>query len=235
MTERLLLLPLAVFGDSLKIVYYQKAASQRDDRGELRIFYHRLRKRLLAYSIFPTLLLLFFGREIFRFFLGPAWDLSGSIAGVLCVLALFQFISSPIMSLVNVVGKQRQFFLFTMLLLGARCISFVVGGLRGQPMLAIWLVTISGSVIYVMINLWMDRVLLSGTTDLLFQITKYASLSAGLLLCVALTRELFPHSFLLPVALLSAGLIYYSIVLRTVEDKTLTVFIREMRAMMIAR
>jgi O-antigen/teichoic acid export membrane protein len=228
MSERLLLLPLYVFGDSIKSVYYQKAASQREDRAELKAFYLQLRKRLVAYSLFPAVLLLFFGPQIFSLFLGEEWEIAGSIAGIMCLIAFFQFISSPIMSLVNVVGKQRQFLLFTILLLCARCLSFILGGLEGKPMLGVWLFSISGSLIYIAINHWMDRMLHASSSEPLFQISKYGSLSLLLLLCVFFGERLFPIPIILPFALICASFLYYSIAVRSVEGESMGAVIKKL-------
>lgn len=234
-SERVVCTPLMVFGDSLKSVYYQKAASQQGDFEQLRHFFQRLRDRILAYSIFPSLMLLFFGPDIFRLFLGERWEAAGSIAGLICVLAFFQFLSSPVMSLVNVLGKQKPFLYFTVLLFIARCLSFIIGGMLAEPMTAVWILTLSGSMTYLAINGWIDRLLSISSKVALFNLLKYACLSAGLLSSVTFLNILYPGMLVLLVALTCASVFYYAVVVRIVEGKTLNAFVRQLTHMATAR
>lgn len=231
LSERVVHTPLIIFGDSVKNVYYQKAASQREDLKELGNFYLRLRERLLAYSIFPCLMLLFFGREIFEVVLGSKWAVAGSIAGWVALFAFFQFISSPIMGLVNVLSKQRTFLYFTGLLLGTRCFSFIVGGVYDNPMMAVWLLATSGSITYLAINGWMDRHLSINRRFIFEQLLKFSFLSLALLFSVTFVTKISSGIFLLLFALISACLIYYSVVIRIVEGKTIPVFVRDMASL----
>ncbi|MFH2093452.1 MAG: oligosaccharide flippase family protein [Pseudomonadota bacterium] len=234
-SERVLFTPLIIFGDSLKNVYYQKAVTQRDDPNQLQVFYLKIRERLLAYGIFPALLMFCFGREVFRLFLGARWETAGHIAGILCLAAFFQFISTPIMSLVNVLGKQKQFLLFTGLLLGVKFISITIGGLKGQPIMAVWLITIGGSLTYIAIHCWIDRLLSVHIWLLFIQLLKYSLIALSLLSGIVMMHYYFTGMLALILALTCATLLYYSVVVHIVENKSIVTILKQIGRMKNAR
>lgn len=230
-SERVLFTPLMVFGDSLKSVYYQKAATQKDDPDLLRSFYLRIRQRLIAYSIFPMLIMLFFGREIFGLFLGVKWEAAGGIAGVMCILAFFQFISSPVMSVVNVLDRQKIYLVFAWVLLSLKFLSFAVGGLMGQPMTAVWLSVITGSIANIAALGWIDWLLSIDLKQMPLQVMSYSLLSLILLFGVRFILNILPGTLCLILTLGVASLIYYVLVIRHVEGVSVVHLLKNVKAM----
>lgn len=62
--------------------------------------------RLAALAIGPTLILLLFGQQAIPFLLGPQWGLAGQFSSILAVVILFQFCTSPLMHLLNLLRMQ---------------------------------------------------------------------------------------------------------------------------------
>jgi len=230
-SERLLFLPLIIFGESIKSVYFRKATIQQNDPDQLSLFFAHMRDRLIAYSIFPMITILFFGTEIFGLFLGAKWEAAGHVAGILCLFAFFQLISSPVMSLVNVLGKQREFFFFTCLLLSVKFISFIVGGLMRNPMTALWLVTISGSMTYLVIHCWIDKLLGMHHRNLFIQLAKHTMLTFTTLGAVLALQRLHSDPLFLLFILGCASLVYYAVAIHVMEGTSILMILRRIKTM----
>jgi len=106
----------------------------------------------LAFSL-PILL---FGPFLFSFVFGEAWAVSGDIARILAVLALLRLLNSPTSMGFFVIGKQRIFFLFTLLFSINFGLSILFAWLQ-YPLLQ--MIGIN-SVCQVLLIVWYNRVML---------------------------------------------------------------------------
>lgn len=98
--QRVAVLPLQLFNDSLSQVFYQRAARAQEQRGE---FWSEFRFTLLwsgAISAGMLVGLLLFARPVIALYLGPQWELAGQI---LVIMAPMLAIRSVTMSLATTV------------------------------------------------------------------------------------------------------------------------------------
>ncbi len=98
--QRIAVLPLQLFNDSLAQVFFQRAARAHEERGE---FWREFRFTLLvsgAISLAMLAGLLLLARPVVRIYLGPGWDMAGEI---LVILAPMLALRSVTMSLATTV------------------------------------------------------------------------------------------------------------------------------------
>ena len=103
--QRIAVLPLQLFNDSLSQVFFQRAARAQEERGE---FWHEFRFTLLwsgLISLAMLLGMLFLARPILAIYLGPGWDMAATI---LVIMAPMLAIRSVTMSLATTVFVLRR-------------------------------------------------------------------------------------------------------------------------------
>lgn len=108
MSQRVLNAPMALIGNAIGQVYFQKAAADKGNKEQLMQLTWGLYKQLLWLGIFPMCALLFWGDHLFGWFLGSKWTIAGAYAQSLSLWFLFVFISSPLSNLFFVQGRQKQ-------------------------------------------------------------------------------------------------------------------------------
>jgi lipopolysaccharide exporter len=98
--QRIAMLPLQLFNDSLAQVFYQRAARAQEERGE---FWQEYRFTLIASGVISLVMLvgmLFLARPVLAIYLGPGWDMAATI---LIIMAPMLAIRSVTMSLATTV------------------------------------------------------------------------------------------------------------------------------------
>ena len=105
-----LALPMALLGNTTGQAYYAEIAKiGRKDPDQIRQITKSVIKRLFLVSIPPFLLLLLAGPWLFTIVFGENWHDAGIFASILAVYLLTQFVSSPIVNVLNVFDKQLVF------------------------------------------------------------------------------------------------------------------------------
>ena len=103
--QRIAVLPLQLFNDSLSQVFFQRAARAFEERGE---FWQEFRFTLLWSGLISLVMLfgmLFLARPVLAIYLGPGWDLAATI---LIIMAPMLAIRSVTMSLATTVFVLRR-------------------------------------------------------------------------------------------------------------------------------
>jgi lipopolysaccharide exporter len=103
--QRIAVLPLQLFNDSLSQVFFQRAARAYEDRGE---FWQEYRFTLIASGLISLAMLigmLFLARPVLAIYLGPGWD---TAATILIIMAPMLAIRSVTMSLATTVFVLRK-------------------------------------------------------------------------------------------------------------------------------
>ncbi len=106
-----LALPVTLLGGSVSTALYGEAAyiSTHNPERLLRLV-NVTQARLFAIAVMPTLVLLFFGTDLFGVVFGESWRLAGQFVSALSVYLLFQFTSAPLMQMINLLDAQHVFF-----------------------------------------------------------------------------------------------------------------------------
>ncbi len=114
-TLALLQKPLQVIGASLGQVYFQDISKKFANEQEIYSDTVKLIKILLSVALLIYIPVVIFGPWIFDFFFGDNWWESGEIAQIMSLWLMLKLITSPISSIPNVTGHQRNYVLFTLI------------------------------------------------------------------------------------------------------------------------
>lgn len=144
---RLLSMPSTLIGSAISQVFFQHAAVAQND-GTLTPVVRNTFTRLLALGLFPILLIMITGKDIFSVVFGSQWAEAGIYAQILAPWILMNFVSSPISTIYSILEMQGKFLLFNSVLLGTRVVSLVIGGLLHSILISLMLFSITGAIMY---------------------------------------------------------------------------------------
>ena len=126
LSNRILGIPSALFGSNISTLYFQTLSNLKYDNTESKkLFLSTLKKLLLISS--PIFLFLFFTvKNLFVFFYGEDWIISGQIAQILIPLFFMRFLSSTLSPTIEVFEKQQYSVIINLILLFSLILTFVV-------------------------------------------------------------------------------------------------------------
>ncbi|WP_036197611.1 lipopolysaccharide biosynthesis protein [Marinobacter sp. HL-58] len=105
-----LALPIALFGQTTGQAYYAEIAKVGKKNPEkIYKITRNVTKKLLFLSLPPFLILLIFGPILFEITFGAQWRQAGVFASILAIYLLAQFVSSPLVNILSVFGRQWIF------------------------------------------------------------------------------------------------------------------------------
>ncbi|MEM1126988.1 MAG: oligosaccharide flippase family protein [Bacteroidota bacterium] len=140
-----LALPLGLVGAAVAQVFFVRAAEALRE-GTLNTLTAMVHARLVAVGLFPTLVLLIAGPDIFAFVFGEAWRTAGTYVRYVGLwFFLATMVSSPLTRLFDVLERQRLEFGFSVLMVGALAVAFVVGGQTGDVTTTLLYVGVAGA------------------------------------------------------------------------------------------
>lgn len=151
---RVLQFPMSLIGGSIAQVFFQRASNANSD-GTLPLFVENVFHSLVAIGIFPILTVTIVGPELFAVIFGDSWIEAGLYAQILSIWAFVWFISSPLSTIRAVLEKQAFGFKITTLNFVTRIISLTIGGITGNPLIALSLFALSGIFVYGYLNIMM--------------------------------------------------------------------------------
>jgi len=143
----LIQLPMSFIGGAIAQVFYQRAAVAKIG-GNLRPLVENIFKILIILGLFPMMVLLLIGEDLFSVVFGSQWAISGIYVQILSVWAFVWFISSPLSTIVAVLEKQSWGLILNILIFSTRVISLVIGGILGDVLIALLLLSLSGFIVY---------------------------------------------------------------------------------------
>jgi lipopolysaccharide exporter len=125
---RILSAPLGLVQRALKQVLYQKASETHNAGGKLLSLYLKFTFGLLGIGLVPTLIIVIWAPAIFTWIFGSQWHTAGVFARGLILWLLFMFCNVPADLCGRIARMQRKMFLFNVVVLVLRTLSFVIGG-----------------------------------------------------------------------------------------------------------
>jgi len=108
---RMLRIPSMIVGTSIGQVFFSKISEAKKNNMELMPLVQRLIKYLFLLSLFPFIVVSFYGEELFSFVFGSQWAFSGRLSEIMTPWLWVNFIISPLSVIPLVLGKQRSFFI----------------------------------------------------------------------------------------------------------------------------
>lgn len=107
MMNKYLKAPIRIIGAAVGQIYYKEANDKHQNNQSITgILFHSV--KLISYFAIPiSLVIFFFGEEIFSLYLSDKWRLSGKYAEIMAIPILFNFLVSPISTTVLIFNKQK--------------------------------------------------------------------------------------------------------------------------------
>lgn len=156
-THRLLMLPTDLIGQSVRQVFFQRAAELHNSGQDV----HRvLLKATLGLAGIALPVVVAFGTAgpwLFGFIFGSEWETAGSYARWMVLWWASYFVNPPSVMLVPVFGLQKQHMIYEIMLLAARIGSIVLGAVLGNASTAIALFSITGMIFNIGLVLFVMR------------------------------------------------------------------------------
>jgi len=197
--HRLLLMPAALIGRAIAQVFFQRSSKAKYD-GTLPLVVGKTVSKLMLLGLFPILLVMIAGKDFFSVIFGYQWAEAGVYAQILAPWILFQFLSSPITTLLAVLEMQGESLLFNVILLVTRIASLLIGGFVNNILIALLLFSITGAIIYF---------------GLLVFLLRKACISMSVLFQDSLRMGMIGFIILLPIAILKGFSIQASVIVMT--------------------
>lgn len=135
--------PFNLIGESISKVFFQKAASIKDNVAELSKWVEKVFYFLTSFFMLPALVVSIIGNDIFNLFFGSNWKEAGIYAQILIFSILAEFVTAPLSNLFNVLEKQKEGLRFNIFLMLIRFAALVLGGLTGNILATITMYVIA--------------------------------------------------------------------------------------------
>jgi O-antigen/teichoic acid export membrane protein len=110
LTTRTISTPLSVISSSVSQVFFQRISDAYKQNKPLRPIILKTGKYLSLISLFPLVVLLFFGPELFSFVFGANWRIAGEFARILAFSYAIKFVVSPLSITFFAVNKIKTLF-----------------------------------------------------------------------------------------------------------------------------
>jgi len=151
---RILSVPVQMLGGAIAQVYLpvarDAAAAGHLDKLSLSIF-----GRLLGVAMTPMIIVAIAAPELISIILGPQWVLAGEMLTWLTPSLLAVFVASPLSEIYSILERQTEKLVFNVALFLTRVASLGIGGLLGDPILAVALYSVSGAVFWALQSVWL--------------------------------------------------------------------------------
>ena len=153
MTQRILLLPVAMIGVAMSQVFIGEfGAARRSGEGQLAQIFMRASRRLAAVGIIGAVGVMIFAPVAFRLVLGEQWERSGIYAQALALSLVFQTIASPLSQAIIILNKSYRHALWDVARLASVVIAMVAGQAIFQSDIAtIWILGGATTLSYVIL------------------------------------------------------------------------------------
>jgi lipopolysaccharide exporter len=163
---RILQAPMGLVLRALRQVLFQKASETEHHGSRLLPLYIKTTLGLFALALLPALVLAIWSPEIFTWVFGPQWHLAGEFAQSLVLwLALF-FCNLPSVLFARIIRMQRTLFLFELVVLAARALVLIVGGVHMPATYTIILFSLVGAIMNVIFIVMVGYALMKKEGDI---------------------------------------------------------------------
>jgi len=138
-----LLVPLSLIGMAISQVFFIHAAEAKNP-SELSELTSGVYRRLIMIGLFPTIVLLLAGPDIFDVVFSHAWRPAGEYVQRLAPWLFFTALASPLTRLFDVLERQRLDLAISFFMLGFLSLALVIGGRLGNPLQCMLLIGLTG-------------------------------------------------------------------------------------------
>ncbi len=157
---RILHAPMTFVLTALRQVLFQKASETYNDGGRLLSLFIKTTTGLFAMALFPSLIIFIWGAEIFSWVFGSEWHKAGVYASWLILWLFPGFSNVPSVLFARILRQQKKLFLFEVIILISRVSTLGLGGYYLSAMRTVILFSVLGSVLNIMLILWVGVLLI---------------------------------------------------------------------------
>ncbi|MBA6222882.1 oligosaccharide flippase family protein [Colwellia sp. MB02u-18] len=180
LSQRIIQMPMSLIGVSIGQVYYQRASKIKNDKIKLKKLTLDLHNKLLLIGIFPTLIILSFGDDLFAIVFGETWRVAGEYAQLLSIWVYFVFVSSPLSHLMTIYEKHKESVIFNAFLFVSRISSLLLGWLLfNDPHVAIGLYALVGTLVWSSFVFYLMKIAGVSYAETANQLYKYLAVIAA--------------------------------------------------------
>jgi len=154
MVIRLFGTPLSLFAGSVGQVYYQKANELNINSKSVLPLFLKTSTRLIFVTIIPVILIIIWGEQVFPIIFGDKWAEAGKILAIFSIYYAIRFIVSSQSSLLLVFKKLTIEVIFNSTALILQVASLAIGGIKKDYYLSLYLMAISGSIMYILLGVY---------------------------------------------------------------------------------
>ena len=147
---RVLMLPIALLGESMMEVFRNRALEDLKEHGTCRPVFVRTLSFLCIIGVPPALLLIVFGQEIFVFVFGEEWREAGRYAAILAPMALFRLVCAPLGGVLFIREKLKLILLLQSIFFILVIMSLVMGWMYQDPVILVSFLSVSGCLFYLL-------------------------------------------------------------------------------------
>ena len=129
--QRIAVLPLQLFNDSLAQVFFQRAARAQEERGE---FWREFRFTLLASGAISLAMLaglMLLAKPVVAFYLGAGWDMAGTILVILAPMLAVRSVTMSLATTVFVLKRPGWLFAHNVASVAAMALAFGLAWVSG--------------------------------------------------------------------------------------------------------
>ncbi|MDP3674453.1 MAG: oligosaccharide flippase family protein [Novosphingobium sp.] len=133
--QRIAVLPLQLFNDSLSQVFFQRAARAQEERGE---FWREFRFTLLASGAISLAMLagiVLFARPVVALYLGKGWEVAGDILVILAPMLALRSVAMSLATTVFVIKRPGWLFAHNIASVAAIALAFAIGWAGGAGLI----------------------------------------------------------------------------------------------------
>jgi O-antigen/teichoic acid export membrane protein len=150
--NRLMNIPLSLFGKSYSQVYFQSASeAYNKSKNHLLKIYKKTVKQLAFIALAPMILVLVLAPTLVSLFLGSEWKEAGVFMQIITFWIFFQFINMPISSTFTIIDKQEIAFILISISLIVRFIAMYI--FSNTPHIMLTALSISAGLFYLAFNI----------------------------------------------------------------------------------
>jgi lipopolysaccharide exporter len=148
LTMKVIQTPVGMIHQAVSQVFYREVVTARSD-GTLDRLVGSLFASLSKAALLPCLLVVIAGKELFILIFGPAWIQAGLFAQILAPWVFLLLITAPLSVIYLALERQGEEIKVQIVIFTSRCLSLLVGGYIGDPVLTITLFSLSGIFAYI--------------------------------------------------------------------------------------
>ena len=213
MAHMIVNMPMSLIGSATGQVFFQKASEEMNRTGSVKTVVREVHQRLVSIGIFPILILMIIGEELFALVLGAQWGTAGGYARILAPWLLLVFIASPLSTIFSVLERQTIGLAFNLMVLFSRIAVLYVGGIYGDPVVALILFSITGVIFWGWMNLYVLKIsgvaFKSGLEDFL----RFFLIALAVAIPLIIAKYLLLPLYILLIVAVIVTIIYYTIVI----------------------